>query len=150
MSDYPTTPQPGEPGPPPPLPPQGQPYAAPQGQGQPQPAPYAQQAPRIAPDLGLVLLLSIFFGWIPALMLHLTERNNPNPVVRKAATDNLNFQLLRLVVTLVAVIPIIGWILGGIASIVFLIIAIIHAVKVPDEVRSGQYGKFILTPSWVK
>ena len=61
MSDYPTTPQPGEPGPPPPLPPQGQPYAAPQGQGQPQPAPYAQQAPRIAPDLGLVLLLSIFF-----------------------------------------------------------------------------------------
>ncbi|MGO1769053.1 MAG: DUF4870 domain-containing protein [Microbacterium sp.] len=129
----------------------GQPQYGQPGYGQPQYAPYAGQEPG---NITANLWLSVFFTWIPALIFYLVEKDRVTPVARKAAADNLNFQLLRIIAiagsALLLLIPVLGVLLYFVVTIGTFVIAIIHAAKVPGEVRSGQFANFILTPPWVK
>jgi uncharacterized membrane protein len=134
---------------------QGYPGQQGQQQGYQQPG-YGQP---IAPDGGmsqlqLNLWLSVFFGWIPALIFFVTARDTCTPAVREAHTKNMNFALVRLIVGIATAIPIVGWILGGLASIVLFVFAIINAVQVPDQIRSGRRPEFIAgnltAPAWVR
>ncbi|WP_291280175.1 DUF4870 domain-containing protein [Galactobacter sp.] len=104
--------------------------------------------------LQLNLWLSVFFSWIPALIFFLTCRDSSSPAVREAHTKNMNFVLVRLIVGVVTAIPFVGWIVGGIASLVLFIISIINAVQVPSQIRAGQRPMFVMdnvtAPSWIK
>ncbi len=129
----------------------GQPQYGQPGYGQPQYAPYAGQEPG---NITANLWLSVFFTWIPALIFYLVEKDRVTPVARKAAADNLNFQLLRIIAiagsALLLLIPVLGVLLYFVVTIGTFVIAIIHAAKVPGEVRAGQFANFILTPPWIK
>jgi uncharacterized Tic20 family protein len=92
----------------------------------------------VAPNLWL----SVFFGWIPALIYYLANKDTSSPVVRKVHADNLNFQLIRVIVCFVPY-------LGMLAALVLFVIAIVHAVQIPAQVRSGQQPRFTLTPNWI-
>lgn len=120
---------------------QTQPYGAPapQGYGYAPPVPADGGAGNVAPNLWL----SVFFGWIPALIYYLTCKDRCAPTVRKAHADNLSFQLLRLIVSLV---PYLGWL----AALVLFVIAIVNAAQVPGQVRNGQQARFTLTPNWIR
>ena len=182
MTDNPTDPQQGAEGAPgavPPQQPQGQqqptppqPPQQPQSQPTPPPAPQQQppqgypqqpqggyQQPAYGPpadnsNLQLNLWLSVFFAWLPALIFFLIEKDKVDPATRKAVADNLNFQLIRTIAMVAALliiwIPILGQLLYIGVAIAGLVIAIMHAVKVPPQVQTGQYATFMVTPSWVK
>ncbi|MGO3090033.1 MAG: DUF4870 domain-containing protein [Galactobacter sp.] len=118
-----------------------------------------QQGPPMAADGGLSALtlnlwLSVFFGWIPALIFFLTSRDNSIPAVREAHTKNMNFALIRLIVGMVTAIPVLGWIVGGIGSLVLFVFAIINAVQVPEQIRTNQAPQFMMdnvtAPTWIK
>ena len=175
MSDNPTgqdpsadgmPPQPGGvPQPPyiPPQPPPAQPPHAQQPYGQPQPG-YAPQQPYGAPQPGygppaasnvqLNLWLSVFFGWIPALIFYVIEKDRLAPAERQATVDNLNFQIVRVIAIIASyvlvLIPYLGVLLVLVASVGTLVLAIIHAVKVPTVLAAGRTGSFYLAPNWVK
>jgi uncharacterized membrane protein len=110
--------------------------------------PYAQGFGQMVPaDAGIGnvapnLWLSVFFGWIPALIYYLANKDTSSPVVRKVHADNLNFQLIRVIVCFVPY-------LGMLAALVLFVIAIVHAVQIPAQVRSGQQPRFTLTPNWI-
>lgn len=115
------------PAPPPPNAPQyQQPYGGPMDDG---------------PDAGnritLNFWLSVFFTWIPALIFYLTEQNKTGRAMEYHKA-NLNFSLLRLFVGIFAVIPFVGWIVGGIASIVLFVIQIIAAINAPKQFAAGE------------
>ncbi|HJB64053.1 MAG TPA: DUF4870 domain-containing protein [Candidatus Microbacterium pullistercoris] len=155
-------------------PPQGYPQQPPQGYPQQQPPQgYPQQPPHGYPqqpqggyqqpaygppadnsNLQLNLWLSVFFAWLPALIFFLIEKDKVDPATRKAVADNLNFQLIRTIAMVAALliiwIPILGQLLYIGVAIAGLVIAIMHAVKVPPQVQTGQYATFMVTPSWVK
>lgn len=127
-----------------------QPYAQnPYGQAPvPLQQPYAQGFGQMMPaDAGIGnvapnLWLSVFFGCIPALIYYLANKDTSSPVVRKVHADNLNFQLIRVIVCFVPY-------LGMLAALVLFVIAIVHAVQIPAQVRSGQQPRFTLTPNWI-
>ncbi|WP_158685396.1 DUF4870 domain-containing protein [Microbacterium halophytorum] len=180
----PQPPQPdGQQAPPPPAPPQappaqpGQPpqYGAPQQPGgYQQPPQYGQQPPYAGqqpPQYGQPaygqpypgtqpgnitanVWLSVFFSWIPALIFYLVEKDTVTPVARKAAADNLNFQLIRTIAIMAAaillLIPYLGVLLYFVVTIGSFVIAIINAAKTPGQVQRGEYATFLLAPSWVK
>lgn len=122
--------------------------------GAPQPTPAAPQgAPYGAPGVVQVsneqalstvtlnLWLSVVLGWISGLIFYLTERGK-NELADKVHKANLNFQLLRLGAVLITIIPFIGWIVGGIASLVLLVFQILAAVSGPEEFKQGRVYKF--------
>lgn len=104
--------------------------------------------------LQLNLWLSVFFYWIPALIFLLTSRDNSAPAVRDGHTKNMNFQIIRIIFAAISVIPYIGWLIGGIGSIVLFIFAVINAVQVPQQIRANRRPEFIMdnvtAPNWVK
>jgi uncharacterized membrane protein len=133
----------------------------------PQSGPYQQGGPGygqgygrpLPSDGGLSLLtlnlwLSVFFGWIPALIFFLTSRDNATPAVREAHTKNMNFVIIRLIFGVATAIPFIGWIVGGIGSVVLFVFAIINAAQVPGQIRAGRRPEFIAesltAPNWIK
>ena len=127
-------------------------YAQQPGYGQPA---YGQPGYGNEPgNITLNLWLSVFFSWLPALIFFLVEKDKVNPVARKAAADNLNFQLIRIIAIVVSafllMIPYIGILIYLVVAIGTFVIAIIHAAKVPSQVQAGQYAKYILTPDWIK
>ncbi|WP_156761305.1 DUF4870 domain-containing protein [Microbacterium karelineae] len=162
----PVPPQPQQPGPPQQQPPaapepaQQQPVYPPQGQTPPPPGggygqPYAQSAPgQGTSNIVLNLWLSVFFSWIPALIFYLIEKDSATPIERKAAADNLNFQLIRIIAMVAAGvlvgIPVLGWLIWVAAVVGGFVISIIHAAKVPGELQAGREAKFLLAPTWVK
>ncbi|QDZ13968.1 DUF4870 domain-containing protein [Humibacter ginsenosidimutans] len=135
--------------PPPPPPPQNPPqqqYGAPQG--------YPDGG---FSNLQVNLWLSVFFSWIPALIYYLVDKDKTADPIRKANVDNFNFQLIRVIVIvatyILAVIPFIGWILALIlwlGSIALFVIAIVHAIQIPNAIRQGREAKYIFTVNWVK
>lgn len=140
-------------------------YGAPQpGYGAPQPGYGAAQPGYGAPagygaqtqsNMTLNLWLSVFFGWIPALIFFITEKDKVAPNYQRANAKNLNYQLV-VVIAYVAV-GVLSVVTFGIASLLYfvlpigqLIIGIMHAVNVPPQLAAGQEGKFYLAPDWVK
>ena len=105
-------------------------------------------------NIAVNLWLSVFFTWIPALIFFLVEKDKVNPIARKAAADNLSFQLIRVIASLatyiLVLIPFIGALIAVVAGIGLFVISIIHAAKIPGQVRAGQPGQYILTPEWIK
>ncbi|MSS83353.1 DUF4870 domain-containing protein [Actinomycetaceae bacterium WB03_NA08] len=123
--------------------------------------------PYEASDISLNLVLSIFFGWIPALVFFL-RRDQVSPITRAVFVGNMNFQLTRLLVSVggyilaflmviigsvtidnggsIAVIfSILMWIaLGGI-SIAYFVISIVAAVQAKDRAMAGQPYQFPIT-----
>lgn len=97
----------------------------------------APEDPDAANRITLNFWLSAFFTWIPALIFYLTESNKTSRAMEYHKA-NLNFSLLRLFVALFTVIPFVGWILGGIASIVLFVIQIMAAINAPNAYRAGE------------
>lgn len=93
--------------------------------------------------------LSVFFSWIPALIFFLTERDK-NKLVDEHTKEILNFSITRVIAGAVMVIPVIGWILGGIASIALFVVAILGALRGPEEYENGRPYQFPLTLRLIK
>lgn len=93
--------------------------------------------------------LSVFFSWIPSLIFFLTERDK-NKLVDAHTKELLNFNITRMIVGAVAIIPIIGWIVGGIASIALFVFAIMGAMKGPEEYANGREFQFKYTFRFIK
>ena len=93
--------------------------------------------------------LSVFFSWIPALIFFLTERDK-NRLVDDHTKELLNFSITRVIVGAVMVIPVIGWIIGGIASLALFVLAIMGAMKGPDEYANGRTYQFPLAIRFIK
>ncbi|MFD5225139.1 DUF4870 domain-containing protein [Microbacterium sp. NPDC058342] len=130
-------------------------YGAPQpGYGTPAGAPYGYGG-QVQSNITVNLWLSVFFSWIPALIFYLTEKDKVSPAYHRANAKNLNYQLI--VVIAYAATGVLTVVTFGIASLLYillpiaqLIIGIMHAVNVPNQLQSGQEGKFYLAPDWVK
>lgn len=138
-------------------PPQGGAYGQP-GYGAPAAgAPYGQPgygAP-VQSNITLNLWLSVFFSWVPALIFFLIEKDKVAPNYQRANAANLNYQII--VVIAYAAVGVISVVTFGIGAILYallpiaqLIIGIMHAINVPNQLAAGQEGKFYLAPSWVK
>lgn len=100
---------------------------------------YPQAAGNSVEELGRIQLnawLSVFFGWIPALIFYVVDKQQ-GPLVTEFHRQTLNFSLLRLGVGLLTLIPVLGWFLA-IGSLVLFVFAIIAAVKAPEEYRAGR------------
>lgn len=134
-------------------PPQGAPAP---GYGAPAGAPYGAQpgygAP-VQPNIVINLWLSVFFGWIPALIFFLIEKDKVPANYQRANAANLNFQIILAIAYAACVVlsfVIIGAFLLPLVSLAQLIIGIIHAINVPPQLAAGQEGKFYLAPNWIK
>ena len=134
-------------------PPQGAPAP---GYGAPAGAPYGGQpvygAP-VQPNITINLWLSVFFGWIPALIFFLIEKGKVAPNYDRANAANLNFQIviaIGIVASYILSFVLIGLFTLPLVYLAQLIIGIIHAINVPPQLAAGQEGKFYLAPSWVK
>ncbi|MDO5736298.1 MAG: DUF4870 domain-containing protein [Propionibacteriaceae bacterium] len=93
--------------------------------------------------------LSVFFSWIPALIFFLTEKDK-NKLVDEHTKELLNFNITRIIASAVMVIPVIGWIIGGIASLALFIVAILGALKGPEEYLQGRTYQFPLAIRFIK
>ncbi len=93
--------------------------------------------------------LSVFFSWIPALIFFLTEKDK-NRLMDEHTKELLNFNITRIIVGAFTAIPIIGWIVGGIGSIVLFVMAILGAMSGPDEYANGRTYQFPLTFRFIK
>ncbi|MEO7587932.1 MAG: DUF4870 domain-containing protein [Arachnia sp.] len=93
--------------------------------------------------------LSVFFSWIPSLIFFLTERDK-NQLVDEHTKELLNFNITRVIVGAVTAIPIVGWIVGGIGSIVLFVMAILGAIKGTEEYGNGRVYRFPLTFRFIK
>lgn len=124
----------------------GQPAYGQPGYGQ----PYGNEPGNITANLWL----SVFFTWLPALIFFLVEKDKVHPAARKAAADNLNFQLIRTIAIVVAafllMIPVVGALIYFVVVIGSFVLAIIHAIRIPAQVQAGQFASFMLAPTWVK
>ncbi|MFT4157145.1 MAG: DUF4870 domain-containing protein [Microbacterium sp.] len=136
-------------------PPQGAPaYGAPAGA--PYGAPYGAQpayAAPVQPNITVNLWLSVFFGWIPALIFFLIEKDKVPANYQRANAANLNFQIvigIGVVASYLLTFVLIGLLTLPLVGLAALIIGIIHAVNVPQQLAAGQEGKFYLAPDWVK
>lgn len=93
--------------------------------------------------------LSVFFSWIPSLIFFLTEKDK-NKLVDEHTKELMNFSITRVIAGAVMVIPIIGWIVGGIASLALFIMAILGAMKGPEEYLQGRTYQFPLAIRFIK
>lgn len=93
--------------------------------------------------------LSVFFSWIPALIFFLTERGK-NQLVDDHTKELLNFNITRMIAYAVFIIPIIGWIIGGIASIALFVVATMGALKGTEEYKNGRTYRFPLSFRFIK
>lgn len=164
----PPAPAPGQPAPAygQPAPAYGQPapgYAQPQpgapapGYGAPAGGAYGAQpayaAAPVQPNITINLWLSVFFGWIPALIFFLIEKGKVPANYERANAANLNFQIvlaIGIVASYILSFVLIGLFTLPLVYLAQLIIGIIHAVNVPNQLATGQEGKFYLAPNWVK
>ena len=117
-------------------------YGVPAGYGpQMNPAYNAGPNPAAVDNLKLNYWLSVFFSWIPALIFMLTEKDK-NELLDDHLKENMNFQITRVIAWAIVVIPVIGWAVGGLASIVLFVFAIMGAMKAPDEYLAGRAYRF--------
>ena len=122
------------------------------GYGAPAGAPYGYAAP-VQPNITLNLWLSVFFGWIPALIFFLVEKDKVAPNYQRANAANLNFQIviaIGIAASYLLTFVLIGLLTLPLVYLAQLIFGIIHAINVPQQLAAGQEGKFYLAPSWVK
>lgn len=138
-----------------PQPPQAPQYQQPPAGGQVPPGGYQQQYAQqpVADPLSNITLnywLSVFFGWIPALIFFLIEKDKGNRQAYDYHRDNLNFTLLRVIVSFVAIIPYIGWLVAVVGGIVLFVFHIIAAAKAPEAFRTGQKPPFIFNIPMIK
>lgn len=115
-------------------------YGAPQG---------GAVSPSELSDLTLNLWLSVFFGWLPALIFFLIRKDTASPIARKAYTDNLNWQIVGAIIY-IASVPLSFILIGGLTALIPFVISLIHAITIPNQLRAGQPAKFLLAPNWVK
>lgn len=93
--------------------------------------------------------LSAFFGIIPALIFFVIDKERSNPLVRDFHQQTLNFSIIRAIIGLLAFIPVIGWVIGVLGGIVCFVIAIMAAVKAPDEYQAGRAYKYRINFAFV-
>lgn len=80
----------------------------------------------------LVHVLSIFFWFIPALVIYLLKKDE-SAFVGSHAKEALNFQITLTIVYVILFITIIGIIFLWVPGIVLLIFCIIAAIKASDK-----------------
>ncbi len=152
--EQPTTPPAGSVPPPAPEQPSQPQYQAPPAGGYQQPpAPpaggyqqpgYQQPAADPVSMITLNYWLSVFFAWIPALIFWIIEKDKGNQRATELHVANLNFSLVRTGVGVVGwilgMIPYIGWLIAAllwVASVVLFVFHIIAAAKAPEVYRNG-------------
>ena len=74
------------------------------------------------------LVASMFFVFIPSLLLILFGKERMSENSHQIAKDIFNFELLLFLVSLIFMIPIIGWLLGFILGPVLIIFNVIIMV----------------------
>ncbi len=79
----------------------------------------------------LVHVLSIFFWFIPALIIYLIKKDE-SPFVAAHAKEQLNFQITLSIIYLILIVSIIGWLFLWVPGIFLLIFCIIAAIKASD------------------
>ena len=96
-----------------------------------------------------MLILSLFFGFIPALIVVFIPKNYISESTYEIAKTLFNFELLLFLISLLCLIPIIGWIASLIIVPILLIwntiILIISLCSMAKEnvVKIPEYYKFI-------
>lgn len=86
--------------------------------------------------------LSAFFGIIPALIFYVIDKERSNPLVRDFHQQTLNFSIIRAILGLLTFLPVIGWVIGVLGGIICFVIAIMAAVKAPDEYQAGRAYRY--------
>lgn len=104
----------------------GTPVGAPQQMYQPAPAyknDYTDEMPPQDIERGRALAALSYFGIMFSILALVAEPNNK--FVRFHVNQSLVLQICGLLSTLCAIVPFLGWIVAGIANIVFAVFAII-------------------------
>lgn len=147
---FPTGPQPGYGAP------QQPGYGAPQAPAGAPPGYYQPQGAQANPisNLQTNYWLSVFFIWVPALIFYLIEKDRATPQVRALHAANLNFSLMRtglfVVGWILAIIPVLGPLLMGVAHLAGFVLHIIAATKVSDTYARGGGDPFLFNLPMVK
>ncbi|WP_404285379.1 DUF4870 domain-containing protein [Glutamicibacter arilaitensis] len=113
------------------------------GQGnQPQPGYQAQGPDENLQRIQLNGWLSAFFGIIPALIFFIIDKERTNPIVRDFHRDTLNFSIIRAIIGLLALLPVIGWVIGLLGGIACFVVAIMAAINAPNEYQARRSYKY--------
>ena len=75
-----------------------------------------------------MLILSIFFVFIPPLLVLLCFKNYMSPSSYQIAKSFLNFELMLFLISLIFMIPVLGWLLGIFFCPILMIINIITII----------------------
>ena len=86
--------------------------------------------------------LSAFFGIIPALIFFIIDKERTNPIVRDFHRDTLNFSIIRAIIALLALLPVVGWVIGLLGGLICFVVAIVAAVNAPNEYQAGRSYRY--------
>ena len=96
-----------------------------------------------------MVITAVFLVFIPPLVVILLPRKYTSDSTYEIAKTLFNFELLMFLVSLLFLVPIIGWIAGAILTPIFLIInvviAIINVIAISQntELKIPELFKFI-------
>lgn len=128
-------------------------YQQPQGQS----GYYGQAIPDPLTNITLNYWLSVFFSIVPALIFYFISKDKVDEYTFSYHRENLNFSILRTIVSLSAyvfgAISYIGWVLSLLvlaASLVLFVFQILAAAKVPTAYRQGEKPPFIFNIPFIK
>lgn len=80
----------------------------------------------------LVHVLSIFFWFIPALVIYLLKKDE-SAFVGSHAKEALNFQITLTIVYAILIITVVGWLFLWVPGIILLVLCIVAAIKASDK-----------------
>lgn len=111
-------------------------------------APVAYNQQSALTNLQLNYWLSAFFGW-PAIIFYFIDKGK-SPLLDQHLKEVLNLGILRLICGVLVGVPVVGWLIGGVASLALLVIGIMGALAGPDAFRAGQPYKYPFNVSFIK
>lgn len=120
-------------------------HSPPTGPPGPPPGYTAQRVPAYSADSTLTNVqlnywLTAIFGW-PAVIFWAIDKDK-TPLLDDHLKEVLNFGIVRVIAGVIWAVPVVGWILGAIASIATLIIGIMGALNGPDAYKAGQQYRY--------
>jgi hypothetical protein len=91
------------------------------------------------------LWLSVFLGFIPALVFFIQGRELAVAGVRLAHSKNLKFQVLRSLIGVLVLFPNVAVaLIAALCSVVLTVFSVINAVRVPRQIAARRRPEFVL------
>ncbi|MGO3152627.1 MAG: hypothetical protein ACTIJJ_08420 [Galactobacter sp.] len=91
------------------------------------------------------LWLSVFLGFVPALVFCIQGRELAVPGARLAHSKNLKFQVLRSLIGVLILFPnAVVALVAAVCSVVLTVFSVINAVRVPRQVAAKRRPEFVL------